>query len=425
MDYRILGPLEAYDGDRPLSLGGSRQRAVLALLLLHGNEAMTRDVIIDQLWGESPPPTAAKVLQNCVSALRKELPGGAERLRTFGTSYALELGPDELDRDRFEHTVGKARAAAATGDYEQAAEELRKALAMWRGAPLSDFAYEPFAEDEIVRLGELHVAAVEDRIDADLASGGAEELVPELEGLVARHPLRERLRGQLMLALYRAGRQADALAAYQDARNALLAELGLEPTRGLQELQKAILAQDPQLDARRAQAITPGRRAATPVVGRDPELAVLEAGVDDALAGRGRLFLVVGPAGAGKTKLADELASRAKARGLGVRWGRGWDGGDAPPYWPWRQAIRELPENDGAGRFEYFTSVTQLLRETAREQPVLLVLDDLQAADEESLVLLEFVASEVAEMPLLILALARDDVPRLGRFATRTIQLGS
>jgi DNA-binding SARP family transcriptional activator len=425
VDYRILGPLEAHDGERALMLGGAKQRAVLALLLLRGNEALTRDVIIDQLWGESPPPTAAKVLQNCVSALRKELPGGAERLRTFGTSYALELGPDELDRDRFEHSVTKARAAAAAGDHGHAADALRQALGMWRGAPLSDFAYERFAEDEIVRLQELYVAAVEDRIDADFACGRAEELVPELEGLVSRHPLRERLRGQLMLALYRAGRQADALAAYQDARAALLGELGLEPTRALQELQKAILAQDPQLDARRVHTITPGRHAATPVLGRDAELAVLEAGVDDALAGRGRLFLLVGPAGAGKTKLADELASRAKARGVTVRWGRGWDGGDAPPYWPWRQAIRELPENDGAGRFEYFTRVTEVLRETAREQPVLLVLDDLQAADEDSLVLLEFVASEVAEMPVLILALARDEVPRLERFATRTIQLGS
>lgn len=425
MDYRILGPLEAYDGDRPLSLGGGRQRAVLALLLLHGNEALTRDVIIDRLWGESPPPTAAKVLQNCISALRKELPDGAERLRTVGTSYALQLDPDELDRDRFEHAVAKARAAAATGDHAQAADELREALTMWRGAPLSEFAYERFAEEEIVRLAELHVAAVEDRIDADLACGRAEELVPELEGLVARHPLRERLRGQLMLALYRAGRQADALAVYQDARAALLGELGLEPTRALQDLQKAILAQEPQLDARRAQTITPGRRAATPIIGRDAELGVLEAGVDDAFAGRGRLFLLLGPEGAGKTKLADELASRAKARGAAVRWGRGWDGGDAPPYWPWRQAIRELPDSDGAERFEYFTTVTQLLREAAGEQPVLLVLDDLQAADEESLVLLEFVASEVAEMPLLILALARDDVPRVARYATRTIQLGS
>src|SRR5262249_57600107 len=160
-------------------------------------------------------------------------------------------------------------------------------------------------------------------------AGGGGEVVAELEGLVARHPLRERLRGQLMLALYRAGRQADALAAYQDARNALLAELGLEPTRGLQELQKAILAQDPQLDARRARAITPGRRAATPVVGRDPELAVLEAGGGDALARRGRLFLVVGPPARGNTKPAGGHASRAGARGRGGRWGRGWGGGGA------------------------------------------------------------------------------------------------
>jgi DNA-binding SARP family transcriptional activator len=425
MDYRILGPLEAFDGERALSLGGTRQRSVLALLLLHANEAVTRDVIVDELWGESPPTTAAKVLQNCISALRKELPGGPETLRTVGSSYALQLATGELDRDRFERALAKGRAALASGESDEAAEALRDALALWRGGPLCDFAYERFAQDEIVRLEELHVEALEDRIDADLACGRADELVAELEALVARHPLRERLRRQLMLALYRSGRQADALSAYRDARQTLLGELGIEPTRALQDLEKAILAQDPELDVRRAQPATPGRRAATQIVGRDAELAVLEAAVDDALAGRGRLFLVVGPAGAGKSTLADELASRAKTRGVAVRWGRGWDGGDAPPYWPWRQAIRELPENDGAGRFEYFTTVTELLRKASAERPVLLVLDDLQAADEDSLVLLEFVASEVAEIPLLILGLARDEVPRLTRFATRTIQLGS
>jgi DNA-binding SARP family transcriptional activator len=425
MEYRILGPLEAFDGERTLSLGGSRQRSVLALLLLRPNEALTRDVLIDGLWGESPPATAAKVLQNCISALRKELPEGGQALRTVGGAYALTVAPGELDRDRFEQALRKGRAALAAGESEEAAAELRSALALWRGGPLCDFTYERFAQDEIVRLEELHIEAVEDRIDADLACGRAEELVAELEALVGRHPLRERLRRQLMLALYRTGRQAEALAAYRAARQTLLGELGIEPTRALQDLEKAILAQDPELDARRAQTVSPGRRAATPILGRDAELAVLEAGVDDALAGRGRLFLVLGPAGAGKTRLADELASRAKAQGVAVRWGRGWDGGDAPPYWPWRQAIRELPESDGAGRFEYFTAVTKLLRDTAAERPVLLVLDDLQAADEESLVLLEFVASEVAEIPLLILALARDDVPRLARFATRTIQLGS
>jgi DNA-binding SARP family transcriptional activator len=431
MDYRILGPLEAFDGERALSLGGARQRAVLALLLLHGNEALSRDMIIDELWGESPPATAAKVLQNCISALRKELPGGTDVLRTVGSAYALQLGPEELDRDRFERAVAKGRAALAAGESGQAAEQLRAALGLWRGAPLSDFAYEGFAQEEIGRLDELHVEAVEDRIEADLARGLADELVAELEALVARHPVRERLRRQLMLALYRSGRQAEALAAYRDARQTLLGELGIEPTRALQELEKSILAQDPALDAtpgRPGHATRLGRHAATPVLGRDAELALFEAGLDDALAGRGRLFLVVGPPSAGKTHLADEVASRAKSRGAAVRWGRGWDGGDAPPYWPWRQAIRDLPQDDGEDRFAFFSTVADVLRAEAAKQPLMLVLDDLQAADEGSLVLLEFVASEVAEMPMLILGVARDGAPRLdelARVATRTVQLGS
>ena len=431
MDYRILGPLEAFDDERALSLGGARQRAVLALLLLHANQALSRDLIIDELWGENPPATAAKVLQNCISALRKELPGGAETLRTVGSAYALKVGTDELDRDRFGHAVARGRAALAAGESEQAGDQLRAGLELWRGAPLSDFAYERFAQEEIVRLEELHVEAVEDRIDADLACGRAGELVAELEALVARHPVRERLRRQLMLALYRSGRQAEALAAYRDARQTLLGELGIEPTRALQELEKAILAQDPSLDvmpSRAAPAASPGRHAATPVEGREAELALFEAGLDDALAGRGRLFLVVGPPSAGKTHLADEVASRAKARGAAVRWGRGWEGGDAPPYWPWRQAVRDLPEHDGGRRFDYFARATELLRAEAARQPMVLVLDDLQAADEGSLLLLEFVASEVAEMPMLIVGVAREGAPRLdelARLATRTLQLGS
>jgi DNA-binding SARP family transcriptional activator len=431
LDYRILGPLEAFDGERALSLGGARQRAVLALLLLHTNEAVSRDVIIDELWGESPPPTATKVLQNCISALRKELPDGGRALRTVAGAYALDVARGELDRDRFEQALGRGRAALGADENDDAAAELRAALALWRGGALSDFAYERFAQDEIVRLEELHVEAVEDRIDADLACGGADELVAELEALVARHPLRERLRRQLMLALYRSGRQAEALAAYRDARQTLLGELGIEPTRALQELEKRILAQDPALDVERhaqASAAQAGRHAATPVVGRDAELAVFDAGLDDTLAGRGRLFLVVGPPRVGKTHLADEVASRAKGRGAGVRWGRGWDGGDAPPYWPWRQAIRDLPAHDGADRFQYFSAVTELLRAETAKQPLMLVLDDLQAADEESLLLLEFVGSEVAEMPMLIVGVAREGAARLdelARVATRTVQLGS
>ncbi len=441
MDYRILGPLEVIDEDRRLSLGGARQRAVLALLLLHGNEALTRDVIVDALWGEKPPQTAAKVLQNCVSALRKGLPGGAETLRTVGGGYALRLEADELDRDRFERLFAEGRAALAVGDHAEAAERLREALALWRGSPLSDFSYERFAQDEITRLEELHVAAVEDRIEADLALGRHVELVPELEALVSKHGLRERLHGQLMLALYRSGRQAEALDAYRAARRRLLAELGIEPGRPLHELERAILAQDPALDALQPRQtapsasaeVRPGRRAAAPVVGRDDELALLEAGLEDALAGRGRLFVVVGGPGTGKTHLGDEIASRAKARGASILWGRGWHGGGEPAFWPWRQAMRgagrtltEPAADDEVARFHFFEAVTEALRAEAAEHPVLLVFDDLQAADEDSLLLIEFVASELPEMAMLVLALGREDTPRineLARHATHTLHL--
>jgi DNA-binding SARP family transcriptional activator len=441
MDYRILGPLEALDGERRLPLGGARQRSVLALLLLHGNEALTRDLIIDQLWGEEPPATAAKVLQNCISALRKELPGGTDTLRTVSGAYTLVLDTDELDRDRFERLVAEGRAALSEDQHADAAEQLRRALGLWRGAPLSDFTYERFAQEEITRLEELHVAAVEDRIEADLALGRHDELAPELEALVTRHPLRERLRRQLMLALYRAGRQAEALEAYRAARRTMLAELGLEPGRGLQDLERAILAQDPALDGPAPRRVgragpggaRPGRLAASPLVDRADELALLEAGLDDAIAGRGRLFVVIGEAGSGKTRLADEIGSAAKQRGSRILWGRGWGGGGAPAYWPWTQALRDAdrtlptPEADDADdRFRFFETVTEALREAATEQPLLLVLDDLQAADESSILLLEFVAGELPEMPALVLALGRPETPRLdelSRHSTRTLRL--
>jgi DNA-binding SARP family transcriptional activator len=432
MDYRILGPLEAFDRERQLPLGGARQRAVLALLLLHGNETLTRDVIIDELWGENPPPTAAKVLQNCVSALRKELP--ADTIRTVAGAYGLTVEVDELDRDRFERLLAEGRAALESGDHAEALDQLRLALGLWRGTPLSDLSYERFAQDEIKRLEELQIGALEDRIEAELALGHHDELVPELEGLVTRHPLRERLRAQLMLALYRAGRQAEALEAYRAARRALLAELGIEPGRALRELEHAILEQDPAIEIaarqHQRQPARPGRAAAQTFEGRDDELAVLEAGLDDALAGRGRLFVVIGDAATGKTRLADELASRAKQRDIRILWGRGWAGGGAPLYWPWTQALREaLPSADSdepEAQFRFFTAVTETLRALAAEQPLLLVLDDLHAADEGSILLLEFVATELPEMAALVVGVGRPETARLDeleRHATRTVRL--
>jgi hypothetical protein len=301
---------------------------------------------------------------------------------------------------------------------------------------LSDLAYEAFANEEVARLDELHVGAREDLIEAELALGHNDELVPELESLVTRYPLRERLRWQLMLALYRAGRQAEALEAYRAARRTLLAELGIEPGPALHELERAILAQDPGLEAACRQTTfgsRPGRAAATPMAGRDEQLALLGAGLDDALAGRGRLFVIVGPTGSGKTRLADEVASTAKEHGARILWGRGWDGGGAPAYWPWSQALRdagqtlEPPEPaDAEERFRFFETVTESLRAETARQPLLIVFDDLQAADDDSIVLLEFVATELPEMSALVLALGRPETARLdelGRHATRTLEL--
>jgi predicted ATPase/class 3 adenylate cyclase len=240
MEYRVLGPLEVRDGDRSLPLAGAKQRALLALLLLNANRVVSRDRLIDQLWGEEPPETAVTSIQVYVSRLRKLL--AAETLLTRPPGYLLEVEPENVDLFRFERLVGEARQV----DPERAAQLLDEALALWRGPALAEFAGEPFAQIEGGRLDDLRVAALEDRIEANLALGRHAELIGELEVLIAEHPHRERLRGQLMLALYRSERQAEALAAYRAAR-ANLDELGLEPGATLQRLERQILNQDEAL----------------------------------------------------------------------------------------------------------------------------------------------------------------------------------
>ena len=229
------------DGE-PVTIGGQRQRALLALLLLNANRVVATERLVDQLWGEHPPPTAITSLQNGVAQLRKAL--GAERVKTRAPGYLIAVEPHELDLTAFERAVHESREGAPAAR----SQALRDALARWHGPPLADFTYEAFAQGEIARLEELRLAALEERIDADLEAGAPPELVGELEALVAEHPLRERLRGQLMLALYRAGRQAEALAAYRDARHALTEELGIEPSPSLQRLNASILRQDAELD---------------------------------------------------------------------------------------------------------------------------------------------------------------------------------
>ena len=434
MEFRILGPLDVIEGERLVDLAGAKHRALLAMLLLHANEVVSATRLIDALWEEEPPETAQKALQVYVSQLRKTL--GKNHLETKAPGYLLRVHEDELDLTRFQRLVQDG--------------SLREALSLWRGPPLAEFASERFAQSEIARLEELRLTCLEQRIEHDLAAGHHAELVGELEALVGEHPLRERLRAQLMLALYRSGRQAEALEAYQQARAALVDELGIEPSRTLRELEKAILRQDPALDLVVATGeeleATDGSRAV--FVGREAELVELHRGLDEAIAGRGALLLLVGEPGIGKTRLAEELVRRARSRGACVLVGRCWEAGGAPAFWPWVQSLRsyveqsepdalraqlaagaadvaqivpelrelfpDLPEPsleaEGA-RFRLFDATARFLKSAAAVRPLVLVLDDLHAADEPSLLLLRFIAGEVGGSRMLIVGTYRDVDP--------------
>ena len=436
MEFRILGPLEAIEGGCPVELGGPKQRALLALLVLSANRVVSSDALIEALWEEQPPEKAQKALHVLVSQLRKAL--GGERIVTRAPGYLLLVEEGELDLERFEALVAAGRV-----------DELREGLALWRGPPLAEFAYVRFAQAEIGRLEGLRQAALEQRIELEIAAGEHASLVGELESLVAEHPVRERLRGQLMLALYRSGRQAEALAVYQDARRHLVEELGIEPGKPLRELHQAILRQDTALDLAAA-AVEPAAEQRRGVfVGRAPELAQLLAGLADAFAGDGRLFLLSGEPGIGKSRLADELISQARAQGARVLIGRCWEAGGAPAYWPWVQSLRayvkesdsavlrsqlaagatdlaqilpelrqlfpDLPQpssydSEGA-RFRLFDATAEFLRNASHSQPIVLVLDDLHAADTPSLLLLQFLTRQLGSTRMLIIGAYRDVDP--------------
>jgi DNA-binding SARP family transcriptional activator len=311
MDFRILGPLTALDDGREVALGGSKQRALLGVLLVHRGETLSTDRLIEELWGERPPATAGKALQVHISRLRKALAGGAggesaDLVVTREHGYELQLDPERLDSHRFEHLLADGRSELAAGRPERAAAALEDGLSLWRGPALADLAYEPFAQPEIARLDDLRMAALEQLMEAKLALGRHAEVVGELETLIGKHPYRERLRGQLMLALYRCDRQADALQAYQDTRRRLVEELGIEPSERLRELERAILAQDPALaaPAQRATATAPETVTEAPAATREAEPS--EAPPAAARAAR-RLVSVVFADLVGSTGLAERL----------------------------------------------------------------------------------------------------------------------
>jgi len=348
MEFRILGSLEALDEGRAVQLGGGKQRALLAVLLLHANETLSTDRLIDELWGERPPGAPAKAVQVHVSRLRKALAIGAGdgsdgMVVTREHGYELRLDPERLDAHRFERLVAEGRSELAAGRPGGAACALEEALSLWRGRPLADLAYEPFAQGEIARLEELCINAQELLIEAKLALGRHAELVGQLETLIGEHPYRERLRGQLMLALYRCDRQAEALQAYQDARRTLVEELGIEPGGRLRELERAVLAQDPALATPAPLPVPAARRERVEaLLERDGPLAAIEELIESAVRREGSVVAVEAAAGLGKSALLALARDRAAARGLTVASARGADLERDFPFGIVRQLLERL-----------------------------------------------------------------------------------
>jgi DNA-binding SARP family transcriptional activator len=473
VQFRLLGPIEAQDGERRVELGRPKQRVLLAVLLVHANDVVSVDRLVEELWGEEPPPQAAASLQTYVSNLRRALePGRPARapsrvLVSQPPGYRLVVGAGELDAARFAALAEEGHRLLEAGRPAAAAGVLREGLGLWRGPALAEVADEAFAKAERNRLEELRVAALEDRLAADLDLGWHATTVAELEELAGRYRFRERLAGLLMLALYRSGRQAEALQAFQAARRALADELGIDPGRWLRQLETGILRQDPGLDwtpppqepgpppgeggesageASRvlgASVMQRPQAAADELVGRDDQLGVLDAVLAGGRGGRGRVVLVAGEPGIGKTRLAEEAARRAVAAGMQVAWGRCHEGDGAPALWPWVQVVRQLaaglapgqlaamlgpsaarlgqlmpelaeatpplPVADlGAARFQLNQAVAGLLRRLAGARPLLVVVDDLHWADVPSLSLLAFVAGEVQDARLVVVGTYRD-----------------
>lgn len=429
MDIRVLGPVEVWRCGARIESLGPRQLSLLIALLAHANEVVPAERLIHELWGETPPPTVATALQVHVSRLRKAFEG-EDCIVTRRPGYLIKVAADQVDALRFELLVAQGRAALRAGDVERAASLLAEGLALWRGPALGEFAERDFARPWATRLHLLRLAALEDRIDADLRRGRHAGVVDELTGLVAAEPLRERFWGQLMLALYRSGRQAEALRAFQAVSRLLAEELGIEPSPDLRQLEGDILLQRPELDW--ASPATPAATAPPPapiptdpellLVGRAAELELLGDVVTKAMGGHGSLVLVRGEPGIGKTRLAEEAAEGAAARGARVLWGRCYEDGGGGPYAPWTEALRVWPdavrlaggpggasaEPDPEGaRLRLFQAVTAFLREQGAQGPIVLVLDDLQWADRPSLLLLQWVSRELPSIPLVVLGTYR------------------
>jgi DNA-binding SARP family transcriptional activator len=466
----LLGPVQIDVGDGPTPVPGAKLAALVAALGLAVPHAVSGERLIEEIWGDDAPGNPANALQAQVSQLRRLV--GATAVIRQGAGYALAVEPDDVDVLRFEAMVRAARDDADRHEHRAAAEGFSTALALVRGAPLEDLLDHRFAREAATRLGELLLVAYEGRADAELAAGRHGDAVVALSALVRDLPLHERFHAQLMLALYRSGRQADALRAYREARAVLVEELGVEPGPELRDLERAVLAHDPALasparaeapvlaapvvagealDATARGTVVPGRRRG-PVVGRDAELALLRSDLDDVFAGTGRVVLLGGEPGIGKSRLAEELGGAAAERGAVVVWGRCYEGRGAPAFWPWTQVVQALlvavdddllrralgtglgdialvvpevkelvdafeppPQLDPeSARFRFFEAIARFVRRLAAARPLVVVLDDVHWADAASLQLLTFLSADISTAPIGVVATYRDLDPLVG-----------
>jgi DNA-binding SARP family transcriptional activator/tetratricopeptide (TPR) repeat protein len=472
VEVGILGPAEVHRGEVPVDLGTRKQRALVAALALSRGRAVSVDTIVDLLWGDDPPRGVSGTLQAYIAGLRKALePDRAARapasvLVTVPPGYALRLPEDALDVVRFERAVTEVHqelepisqvhptAPMSREELAALARRVDGALALWRGQPFAELDDAPAAEAERVRLEELRLVAVEDRIVIAVALGQHATAVPELESLTRLHPLRERLWALRAVALVRSGRQAEALEVLREVRTVLDEELGIEPGQGLRDLQAAVLRQDPVLEwtapragvetraaggqaadaATGVAGVAGGAATATvetvaapatesgpphparstgpwPMVGRDAQLAALTDLLETAAGGRTSFAALVGEPGIGKTRLASELLTLARARGATVLTGRCSQDDGAPPLWPWASVLRDLgrdlptdsSDDDEGGRFRTWQSIVEAVEEASRERPVVVALDDLHWADASSLRVLRLLGETVEAARLLVL----------------------
>ncbi len=432
-EFQVLGPLRVSRNEVELDVGSPKQRAVLALLLVNRDRPLSVDQMVDALWGHDPPPSAVATLQAYISNLRRilepERPARAPSslIRKNGGGYQIAVADEFLDSARFEQAVADA---AGHDTPEQKRRSLNAALDEWRGPALADFRYEDFARPEIDRLEELRITAIELRAAADLDLGKGEDLVPELEQLVHTYPLRERLWGQLMVALFRADRQAEALRAYRRCES-VLGEIGIVPGETLRQLELAVLNQDSSLLAAASPVVaaSPPRRH---LVGREHEMRSALAAIDQARnTGRGSVILIEGEAGLGKTRLVEAIREEVRQRGMAATLARCVEVGASPPFWPWIQITRRLgAERVVAAAGPYATYLAPVLpgkhdqapalplyhvaealgvalAKLAEDRPLLVIIDDLASADPDSLAVLALLAAEIEDTPIVVLATLR------------------